>query len=178
LRYEGMTGLDGEQLPVLTVRVHAPLGGFAGCPSPRSRGGGTCCARSSNQRWPSSCPPRPRSRARRRCEPVPGAWHDAHAFAASGLADRLADSDVCGCPGLPRIGTDHRHPQTGRSRVARRPPTGRPGAQSVPRPRRARRTHHRPPEELEILSHRYRGPLDKLGKVIRAVVALHFFRYT
>ena len=30
----------------------------------------------------------------------------------------------------------------------------------------------------KILSHRYRGPLDKLGEVIRAIVALHFFRYS
>ena len=29
----------------------------------------------------------------------------------------------------------------------------------------------------KMLSHRYRGPLDKLGEVIRAIVALHFFRY-
>jgi hypothetical protein len=29
----------------------------------------------------------------------------------------------------------------------------------------------------KILSHRYRGPLDKLGEAIRAIVTLHFFRY-
>jgi hypothetical protein len=30
----------------------------------------------------------------------------------------------------------------------------------------------------KILSHRYRGPLDKLPEAVRAVVALHFFRYS
>jgi hypothetical protein len=29
----------------------------------------------------------------------------------------------------------------------------------------------------KILSHRYRGPLEKIGEVIRTVVGPHFFRY-
>jgi hypothetical protein len=37
-------------------------------------------------------------------EPVPGARHDAHAWTASGLADRLADSDVLGDLGYLGLG--------------------------------------------------------------------------
>jgi hypothetical protein len=107
-------------------------------------------------------------------EPVPGARHDAHAWAASGLAERLADFDIVGDLGYLGLGLT-----TG----TRKPPGAelsddRKDANKVLNQFRARMEHiiaHL--KNWKILSHRYRGPLDKLGEVIRAIVALHFFRY-
>jgi hypothetical protein len=108
-------------------------------------------------------------------EPVPGARHDAHAWSASGLAERLADFDIVGDLGYLGLGL-----ATG----TRKPPgtelsDDRAQANKVLNQFRARMEHiiaHL--KNWKILSHRYRGPLDKLGEVIRAIVALHFFRYT
>jgi hypothetical protein len=107
-------------------------------------------------------------------EPVPGARHDAHAWAASGLAERLADFDLVGDLGYLGLGL---------TAGTRQPPGAelsedRQQANKVLNQFRARMEHiiaHL--KNWKILSHRYRGPLDKLGEAIRAVVALHFFRY-
>jgi hypothetical protein len=108
-------------------------------------------------------------------EPVPGARHDAHAWAASALADRLADLDVLGDLGYLGLGltTGTRKP------AGAELSTDRQQANRALNQFRARMEHiiaHL--KNWKILSHRYRGPLDKLGEVICAIVALHFFRYS
>jgi hypothetical protein len=107
-------------------------------------------------------------------EPVGGARHDAYAWAASGLAERLADFDIVGDLGYLGLGLT-----TG----TRKPPGAelsgdRAEANKTLNQFRARMEHiiaHL--KNWKMLSHRYRGPLDKLGEAIRAIVALHFFRY-
>jgi hypothetical protein len=108
-------------------------------------------------------------------DPVPGARHDAHAWPASGLADRLADSDVLGDLGYLGCGlvTGTRKPAGAEISEDRQL------ANKALNAFRARMEHiiaHL--KNWKILSHRYRGPLDKLGEAIRAIVALHFFRYS
>ncbi len=107
-------------------------------------------------------------------DPVPGSRHDAHAWHASGLADRLAELDVLGDLGYLGLGltTGTRKPQGGELS-----PDRKQANQAINR-FRARMEHiiaHL--KNWKILSHRYRGPLDKIGEVIRAVVGLHFFRF-
>jgi DDE superfamily endonuclease len=107
--------------------------------------------------------------------PIPGARHDAHAWHASGMATLLADLDVVGDLGYLGLGLT-----TG----TRKPPGAelsedRAQANQALSRYRARMEHiiaH--VKNWKILSHRYRGPLDKLPEAIRAVVALHFFRYS
>jgi DDE superfamily endonuclease len=107
-------------------------------------------------------------------EPVPGARHDAYAWYASGLAEQLADLDVIGDLGYLGLGltTGTRKPRGGDLSDDRKEAN-----QAISR-FRARMEHiiaHL--KNWKILSHRYRGPLDKLDEIIRAVVGLHFFRY-
>jgi hypothetical protein len=106
--------------------------------------------------------------------PVPGARHDAHAWHASGLAERLAGLHLVGDLGYLGLGltTGTRKPQGGELS-----PDRKQANQALNR-FRARAEHiiaHL--KNWKILSHRYRGPLDKIGEVIKAVVGLHFFRY-
>jgi hypothetical protein len=108
-------------------------------------------------------------------DPVPGARHDAHAWAASGLAERLADFDIIGDLGYLglRLTTGTRKPPGAELSEDRM------HANKALNQFRARMEHiiaHL--KNWKMLSHRYRGPLDKLGEVIRAIVALHFFRYS
>ena len=253
LRYEAMTGLDGEQLTELTARVHARLGGWSSNGRPfvlglfasvalvvallrenltQSVAGAVFGVSQStvSRRWdllrPLIAPllaefvPTPAQVAGGSTvlvdgtlvptwdwkhrgdlfsakrgdhgmnlqvaglwsghqlvtvgEPVGGARHDAYAWSASGLAKRLADFDILGDLGYLGLGltTGTRKPPTADL------PADRQQANKTLNGFRARAEHiiaHL--KNWKILSHRYRGPLDKLGEVIHAIVALHFFRY-
>jgi DDE superfamily endonuclease len=108
-------------------------------------------------------------------EPVPGARHDACAYHASGLARRLEDLDVLGdlgCVGVDDITTGAKKPAGGEltdnQKEANRQING-------------FRSHNEHVighlKNWKMLSHRYRAPLEKLAAAVRAIVALHFFRY-
>jgi hypothetical protein len=108
-------------------------------------------------------------------EPVPGAHHDAYAWSASGLAERLADLDIVGDLGYLGLSLT----------TGTRKPAGADLSEDRQQANRALNQFRARMEHIiahlknwKILSHRYRGPLDKLGEVIRAIVALHFFRYS
>lgn len=104
--------------------------------------------------------------------PVPGARHDAHAWAASGLADTLRDHDVLADLGYVGCGL-----LTG---------TKKPPGRELPDDRvqvnkelsGLRAAVERAISHLKnwkILASRYRGPLDKFDSVVRTVVALAFY---
>jgi hypothetical protein len=107
-------------------------------------------------------------------DPVPGARHDAHAWAASGLAERLTGLHVVGDLGYLGLGLT----------TGTRKPAGAELSEDRKQANRALNQYRARAEHIiahlknwKILSHRYRGPLDKITEVIQAVVALHFFRY-
>jgi hypothetical protein len=105
--------------------------------------------------------------------PVPGARHDAHAWAASGLADTLRGHDVLADLGY--VGCDV---LTG----TKKPPGGELSDDrkqvntdlSALRAAVERAIAHL--KNWKILSARYRGPLDKFDSVVETVVALAFFK--
>lgn len=105
--------------------------------------------------------------------PLPGAWHDTHAWAESSLPERLTGLDLCGDLGY--IGTSM---ITGR----RKPPgqdhtTAQLEANTTIASFRSHNEHvigHL--KNWKMLSHRYRPPLEKLPEAIRAIIALQLFR--
>ena len=108
-------------------------------------------------------------------EPVPGARHDAYAYHASGLAQRLEGLDVLGDLGY--VGVDDI--TTGNKKPV--------GGELTDNQKEANwkingfRSHNEHVighlKNWKMLSHRYRAPLEKLAAAVRAIVALHFFRY-
>lgn len=106
-------------------------------------------------------------------DPVPGCHHDAYAWKASGLADRLTGHEIACDLGYIGLGLI-----TGR----RKPP----GQDHTPAQDEANtaisrfRSHNEHViahlKNWKMLSHRYRSPLRKLPETVRAIVALQLFR--
>jgi hypothetical protein len=106
-------------------------------------------------------------------DPMPGAWHDSHAWRECGLPERLAGLERCGDLGY--IGTEM---ITGRRKL--------PGQEHTQLQLQANttiasfRSHNEHVighlKNWKMLSHRYRGPLKKLTEAVRAIVALQLFR--
>lgn len=106
-------------------------------------------------------------------EPVPGSRHDAYAWPASGLAERLAGRDLL---------ADLGYVGTGMLTGTKTPPGGAltDNHKQVNtdlcglRAAVERAISHL--KNWKILSSRYRGPLDKFPSVVRTVAALAFFK--
>ncbi|WP_405021750.1 transposase (plasmid) [Kitasatospora sp. NBC_00070] len=105
--------------------------------------------------------------------PMPGSWHDAHAWRESGLPETLADRDIVGDLGYLGLGllTGHRKPP------------GRPLPEahkafnrdlSALRSAVERAIAHL--KDWKIPATRYRGPLTAFPKIVKTVTALAFFR--
>ncbi len=108
--------------------------------------------------------------------PVPGARHDAYAYHASGLAARLEGLDVLGdlgYVGVDDLTTGFKKPSGGELTADQKEANWQIGSF---------RSHNEHVighlKNWKMLSHRYRGPLEKLTGAVRAIVALHFFRYS
>jgi hypothetical protein len=105
--------------------------------------------------------------------PVPGSWHDAHAWRESGFAAVLADRDVLAGLGYLGLGllTGYRKPPGAQLHEAH---------QAVNRDlARLRAAVERAVAHLKdwtVLATRYRGPLGAFSQVVRTVTALAFFR--
>jgi DDE superfamily endonuclease len=104
---------------------------------------------------------------------VPGARHDAHAWAASGLADTLADMHLLADLGYVGCGmlTGHKKPAGGELTDNQKEVNK---DLSALRAAVERAISHL--KNWKILSGRYRGPLDKFASVVETVTALAFFK--
>jgi len=106
-------------------------------------------------------------------EPLPGARHDAYCWQACGLAQVLSNHHVLtdlgytGCDVL----TGHKTPAGGELTDNQKEVNT---ALSTLRAAVERAISHL--KNWKILASRYRGPLDKFDSVVRAVVALTFFK--
>jgi DDE superfamily endonuclease len=107
--------------------------------------------------------------------PVPGARHDAHAWQASGLTQRLAGLDHLadlGYVGVDQMLTGHKKPPGGElTDNQKQVNTDLSGIRAAVE---SAISHLK---NWKILSSRYRGPLDKLPSVIRTAVALAFLKF-
>lgn len=108
--------------------------------------------------------------------PVHGSRHDAHAWHASGLADRLASQDLLADLGY--VGVEGIHTGT------RRPPGGRltdrqaTANRSLSALRAAVERAIAHLKNWKILKIGYRRPLDRFHTVLKTVTALHFYEYS
>jgi DDE superfamily endonuclease len=106
--------------------------------------------------------------------PIPGARHDAHAWAASGLAETLDGVHVL---------ADLGYPGTGALTGTRTPPGGELSAdraevdQAVPGIRAVVEHAISHLKSWKILSGRCRAPIHKYESIVRAVTALHFYKF-
>jgi hypothetical protein len=106
--------------------------------------------------------------------PIPGARHDAHAFAASGLAEAITGHDTLGDKGYQ--GHADIHP-------VRKPPKAeltdhdqRFNA-SVSSIRAAVERANAHLKNWKILATRYRPPLEKFPAMLRTIVGLYFLKW-
>ena len=106
--------------------------------------------------------------------PVPGSRHDAHAYAASGLAATLtaihvaADLGYVGldllCPNRKPAGCDlNDHDRGFNTQLSAIRAAVERGISWL--------------KNWKMLSHRYRGPIDKIESVIRTITNLHFYKF-
>jgi len=107
--------------------------------------------------------------------PVPGARHDAHAWQASGLADTLDGLHVAADLGYIGTGvlTGTRAPAGGELSPDRAEANK---ALSAIRAVVERAISHL--KNWKILGSRCRAPLDKYESIVRAVTALHFYKFS
>jgi hypothetical protein len=107
-------------------------------------------------------------------DPIPGARHDAHAYAASGLAARLADHDTLGDKGYQGHTTIH---------PIRKPPKTEMTVHdqrfnaSVSSIRAAVERANSHLQNWKILATRFRPPLEKFPATLRAIVGLYYLKW-
>ena len=106
-------------------------------------------------------------------DPMPGSWHDTHAWRESGLPERLTGLELCADLGY--LGTGM---LTGTRWRPGRDHTSATAANN--HTIAAFRSHNEHViahlKNWKMLSHRYRGPLNKLTEAVQAIVALQLFR--
>ncbi|MBS2967146.1 transposase [Actinocrinis puniceicyclus] len=107
-------------------------------------------------------------------DPIPGARHDAYAYAASGLAARLAGHDTLGDKGYQGHATIH---------PIRKPPKAELTAHdqrfnaSVSSIRAAVERTNSHLQNWKILTTRFRPPLEKFPATLRAIVGLYYLKW-
>jgi hypothetical protein len=107
-------------------------------------------------------------------DPVPGARHDAHAYAASGLAAAIAGHDCLGDKGYQGHATIH---------PIRKPPKAEMTLHdqrfnaSVSSIRAAVERANSHLQNWKILSTRFRPPLEKFPATLRAIVDLYYLKW-
>lgn len=106
--------------------------------------------------------------------PVPGARHDAHAFTASGLADRLTGIHLLADLGYLGVGllTGTRRPPGGQLTEDQKQANT---ALSALRAAVEQAISHL--KNWKILGGRCRAPLSKYESIVRTVAALHFYKF-
>jgi hypothetical protein len=107
-------------------------------------------------------------------EPVPGIRHDAYAWTASGLAQRLADLDILADLGYLGLGllTGTRTPPGGELSEDRKQAN-----RDLSAIRAAVEHAISHLKNWKILGGRCRGPLSKYPSIVKTVAALHFYKF-
>lgn len=107
-------------------------------------------------------------------DPIPGARHDAYAFAASGLAAKLAGHDTLGDKGYQGHATIH---------PIRKPPKAEMTVHdqrfnaSVSSIRAAVERTNSHLQNWKILATRFRPPLEKFPATLRAIIGLYYLKW-
>jgi len=108
-------------------------------------------------------------------DPIPGARHDAHAFAASGLAAKLTGHDTLGDKGYQGHATIHPIRKPPRAELSDHDQRFNASVSSI-RAAVERANSHL--QNWKILVTRFRPPLEKFPATLRAIVGLYFLKWS
>jgi hypothetical protein len=107
-------------------------------------------------------------------DPIPGARHDAHAFAASGLAAKLTGHDTLGDKGYQGHATIHPVRKPPRAELSGHDQRFNASVSSI---RAAVERANAHLQNWKILVTRFRPPLEKFPATLRAIVGLYYLKW-
>jgi hypothetical protein len=107
-------------------------------------------------------------------DPIPGARHDAYAFAASGLAEAIAGHDTLGDKGYQGHATIHPIRKPPKAEITVHDQRFNASVSSI-RAAVERANSHL--QNWKILATRFRPPLEKFPATLRAIVGLYYLKW-